>query len=182
MTLHGGSLVERELDRPVCVVLITEKRGECARPQIPFTRASSAGLAGKRAVACLRLAEPSSAAPRQTEQRSEPVGPRSRVPRGIAKGGWASSPPWLAGEGERPVGRQRNVEQRCGVGGSPGTACRAPTNGRREGAVSPAQRRKYALKSTSLADKIACTRLCTFNLRRIADTCAFTVVSAMSRW
>ncbi|GGE42240.1 hypothetical protein GCM10007421_15500 [Halopseudomonas oceani] len=46
MTLHGGSLVERELDLPVCVVLIAEKRGECARPQIPFTRASSAGLAG----------------------------------------------------------------------------------------------------------------------------------------
>ena len=100
MTLHGGSLVERELDRPVCVVLITEKRGECARPKFPFTRASSAGLAGRRAAACLRLAEPSSAAPRQTEQRCEPEGPRSRVPRGIAKGGWASSPPWLAGEGE----------------------------------------------------------------------------------
>jgi len=100
MTLHGGSLVERELDLPVCVVLITEKRVECARPQFPFTRVSSAGLAGRRAAACLRLAEPSSAAPRQAEQRSEPVGPRSRVPRGIAKGGWASSPPWLAGVGE----------------------------------------------------------------------------------
>jgi len=53
MTLHGGSLVERELDRPVCVVLITEERVECARPQIPFMRASSAGLAGRRAAACL---------------------------------------------------------------------------------------------------------------------------------
>ena len=51
----------------------------------PFTRASSAGLTGKRAAACLRLAEPSSADPRQTEQRSDPEGPRSRVPRGIAK-------------------------------------------------------------------------------------------------
>ncbi|WP_229744521.1 hypothetical protein, partial [Halopseudomonas oceani] len=29
--------------------------------------------------------------PRQPEQRSEPEGPRSRVPGGIAKGGWASS-------------------------------------------------------------------------------------------
>ena len=96
MTLHGGSLVERELDRPVCVVLITEERVECARPQIPFMRASSAGLAGRRAAACLRLAEPSSAGPRQAEQRSVPAGPRSRVPGGIAKGGWASSPPWLA--------------------------------------------------------------------------------------
>ena len=35
---------------------------------------------------------PSFVAPRQIEQRSEPEGPRSRVPRGIAKGGWASSP------------------------------------------------------------------------------------------
>jgi len=34
--------------------------------------------------------------PRPTEQRSVPEGPRSRVPRGITKGGWASSPPWLA--------------------------------------------------------------------------------------
>ena len=31
-------------DRPVCVDLITEKRGECARPQFPFTRASCSGL------------------------------------------------------------------------------------------------------------------------------------------
>ena len=106
MTLHGGSLVERELDRPVCVVLITEERVECARPQIPFMRASSAGLAGRRAAACLRLAEPSSAGPRQAEQRSEPEGPRSRVPGGIAKGGWASSPPWLA------------VKAKWGLGGS----------------------------------------------------------------
>ena len=119
MTLHGGSLVERELDRPVCVVLITEERVECARPQIPFMRASSAGLAGRRAAACLRLAEPSSAGPRQAEQRSEPEGPRSRVPRGIAKGGWASSPPWLAGKAKS--GRQADADnyQRCG-----GTAAR----------------------------------------------------------
>ena len=98
--LHGGSLVERELDRPVCVVLITEERVECARPQIPFMRASSAGLAGRRAAACLRLAEPSSAAPRQTEQRSEPAGPRSRVPRGIAKGGAGQAAP-LGSPGRR---------------------------------------------------------------------------------
>ena len=69
---------------------------ECALWFVPFTRASSGGLAGKRAAVCLRLAEPSSADPRQAEQRSEPEGPRSRVPGGIAKGGWASSPPWLA--------------------------------------------------------------------------------------
>ncbi|GGE56241.1 hypothetical protein GCM10007421_33520 [Halopseudomonas oceani] len=34
--------------------------------------------------------------PHPTEQRSEPEGPRSRVPGGIAKGGRASGPPWLA--------------------------------------------------------------------------------------
>ena len=39
--------------------------------------------------------------PRQAEQRSEPEGPRSRVPRGIAKGGWASSPPLARREGEK---------------------------------------------------------------------------------
>jgi len=43
----------------------------------------SAGLAGNRTAACLRLAEPSSAGPCQAEQRSEPEGPRSRVPGGI---------------------------------------------------------------------------------------------------
>ena len=50
---------------------------ECALWFVPFTRASSGGLAGKRAAACLRLAEPSSADPRQTEQRSDPEGPCS---------------------------------------------------------------------------------------------------------
>ena len=69
---------------------------KCAPGFVPFTRASSAGLAGNRTAACLRLAEPSSAGPCQTEQRSEPEGPRSRVPGGIAKGGRASGPPWLA--------------------------------------------------------------------------------------
>ena len=34
--------------------------------------------------------------PRQPEQRSEPEGPPSRVPGGIAKGGRASGPLWLA--------------------------------------------------------------------------------------
>lgn len=43
------------------------------------------------------------------------------------------------------------------------------------------QRRRYEPKSISPALSIACTRLCTFNLRRIADTWAFTVVSAISR-
>ena len=100
MTLHGGSLVERELDRPVCVVLITEERVECARPQIPFMRASSAGLAGRRAAACLRLAEPSSAGPRQNEQRSEPEGPRSRGGLGGAGGNGHAFPP-ARREGER---------------------------------------------------------------------------------
>ena len=63
---------------------------------VPFTRASSAGLTGKRVIGCLRLEEPSFMTPRQPEQRSEPEGPRSRVPGGIAKGGRASGPLWLA--------------------------------------------------------------------------------------
>jgi len=82
---------------------------ECALIVVPFTRASSAGLAGKRAAACLRLEEPSSADPRQAEQRSEPEGPRSRVPRGIAKGGRASGPPWLAVKGERLTRQQLHL-------------------------------------------------------------------------
>ena len=64
-----------------------------ARTKSPFTRASSAGLTGKRAVGCLRRKAPSFTAPRQTEQRSEPEGPRSRVP-----GGSPSGPLWLAGK------------------------------------------------------------------------------------
>jgi hypothetical protein len=76
---------------------------ECALWFVPFTRASSGGLAGKRAAACLRLAEPSSADPRQAEQRSEPEGPRSRVPRGIAKGGLGKQPPLARREGERRI-------------------------------------------------------------------------------
>ena len=67
-----------------------------ARCHSPFTRASSAGLTGKRVIGCLRSEATSFMTPRQAEQRSEPEGPRSRVPGGIAKGGWASSPPWLA--------------------------------------------------------------------------------------
>jgi len=47
---------------------------------------------GPRGVWAKRVCEGS----RQIEQRSEPEGPRSWVPRGIAKGGWASIPPWLA--------------------------------------------------------------------------------------
>ena len=62
----------------------------------PFTRASSAGLTGKRVIGCLRSEATSFMTPRQAEQRSEPAGPRSRVPGGIAKGGRASGPPWLA--------------------------------------------------------------------------------------
>ncbi len=57
-----------------------------ARTESPFTRASSAGLAGKRVIGCLRLEEPSFMSPRQPEQRSEPEGPRSRVPRGLLRG------------------------------------------------------------------------------------------------
>ncbi|SEP68903.1 hypothetical protein SAMN03159444_00400 [Pseudomonas sp. NFACC02] len=41
--------------------------------------------------------------------------------------------------------------------------------------------RRYAAKSMSPALRIACTRLCTLSLRKIAETCAFTVVSAMAR-
>ena len=43
------------------------------------------------------------------------------------------------------------------------------------------QRRKYDPKSMSPALRIACTRLCTLSLRKIAETCALTVVSAISR-
>jgi len=84
---------------------------ECAPGFVPFTRASSAGLAGKRVAACLRGAAPSSATPRRPEQRSEPEGPRSRVPGGIAKGGRASGPLWLARrKGERLNQPQLNKE------------------------------------------------------------------------
>ena len=38
--------------------------------------------------------------PRQAEQRSEPAGPRSRVPGGIAKGGLGKQPPLARREGE----------------------------------------------------------------------------------
>ena len=85
---------------------ITTRRWSVHPGFIPFTRASSAGLAGKRTAACLRLEEPSSAGPCQAEQRSEPAGPRSRVPGGIAKGGRASGPLWLA------------VKAKWGLGGS----------------------------------------------------------------
>jgi len=81
-----------------------------ARTHSPFTRASSAGLAGKRTAACLRLEEPSSAGPCQAEQRSEPAGPRSRVPGGSPRGGWASSPPWLAVKGEKQT-RQKHLAE-----------------------------------------------------------------------
>ena len=54
-----------------------------ARTRVPFTRASSAGLAGKRVIGCLRSVATSFMTPRQTEQRSGPEGPRSRVPGGI---------------------------------------------------------------------------------------------------
>ena len=67
-----------------------------ARTHSPFTRASSAGLTGKRVIGCLRSEATSFMTPRQAEQRSEPEGPRSRVPGGIAKGGRASGPLWLA--------------------------------------------------------------------------------------
>ena len=111
---------------------------KCAPGFVPFTRASSAGLAGNRTAACLRLAEPSSAGPCQAEQRSVPAGPRSRVPGGIAKGGWASSPPWLAGEGERRVARRHEwlAAVRCWRRRGHGMPCRyengeAVRNGRR---------------------------------------------------
>ena len=75
---------------------------------VPFTRASSAGLAGKRVAACLRGAAPSSATPRRPEQRSEPEGPRSRVPGGIAKGAGQAAP-LARREGERRIQWQRNA-------------------------------------------------------------------------
>ena len=43
------------------------------------------------------------------------------------------------------------------------------------------QRRRYEPKSMSPALRIACTRLCTLSLRRMAETWALTVVSAISR-
>ena len=76
---------------------------------VPFTRASSAGPAGKRVAACLRGAAPSSATPRRPEQRSEPEGPRSRVPGGIAKGGPGKRPPLARREGEKRIQWQRNA-------------------------------------------------------------------------
>ena len=109
-----------------------------ARTRVPFTRASSAGLAGKRVIGCLRSVATSFMTPRQTEQRSGPEGPRSRVPGGIAKGGWASSPPWLAGEGERRVARRHEwlAAVRCWRRRGHGMPCRyengeAVRNGRR---------------------------------------------------
>ena len=66
----------------------------------PFTRASSAGLAGNRTAACLRLEEPSSADPRKPDQRSEPEGPRSRGGLGGAGGNGHAFPP-ARREGER---------------------------------------------------------------------------------
>ena len=98
-----GSWLKTRIFRP------TVRTQPNARTQgSPFTRASSAGLTGKRVIGCLRSVATSFMTPRQPEQRSEPEGPRSRVPRGIAKGGWASSPPWLAGEGERRARKRRS--------------------------------------------------------------------------
>jgi len=88
--------VLRSATRALATQLPNAPMIECAPGFVPFTRASSTGLAGKRTAACLRLEEPSSAGPCQAEQRSEPEGPRSRVPGGIAKGGRASGPLWLA--------------------------------------------------------------------------------------
>ena len=48
-----------------------------ARTKSPFTRASSAGLTGKRVVGCLRSVATSFTTPRQAEQRSDPEGPCS---------------------------------------------------------------------------------------------------------
>ncbi len=60
-------------------------REKNTRTETPFAWASSAGLAGKRAAACLRLEEPSSADPRRAEQRSEPEGPRCRGALGVVR-------------------------------------------------------------------------------------------------
>ena len=92
---------------------------KCAPGFVPFTRASSAGLAGNRTAACLRLAEPSSAGPCQTEQRSEPEGPRSRVPGGIAKGGRASGPPWLAVKAKGGTITSTDINRKTEEGNSP---------------------------------------------------------------
>ena len=75
---------------------------------VPFTRASSAGPAGKRVAACLRGAAPSSATPRRPEQRSEPEGPRSRVPGGSPRGA-GQAPPLARREGEKRIQWQRNA-------------------------------------------------------------------------
>ena len=49
--------------------------------------------------------------PRQPEQRSEPEGPRSRVPGGIAKGGLGKQPPLARREGERLIVKQAHKAQ-----------------------------------------------------------------------
>ena len=84
---------------------------ECAPGFVPFTRASSAGLTGKRAAGCLRREAPSFTAPRQTEQRSVPEGPRSRVPRGIQ----GSANPF-----HMPSGAQAGPQSRRGFDGMSG--------------------------------------------------------------
>ena len=86
-----------------------------ARTLFPFTRASSAGLTGKRVIGCLRSEATSFMTPRQTEQRSEPAGPRSRVPGGIAKGAGQAAP---FGSPEKAKG-----EQESGVVSEPTVRC-----------------------------------------------------------
>ena len=58
-------------------VLPNAQTADCAPGFVPFTRASSAGLTGKRVVGCLRSVATSFTTPRQAEQRSDPEGPCS---------------------------------------------------------------------------------------------------------
>ncbi len=68
------------------------ERGMHGPKEPPFARASSAGPAGERTAACLRLEEPSSAGPRWPEQRSGPEGPRSRGALGVVRGNGQAFP------------------------------------------------------------------------------------------
>ena len=94
--------VLRSATRALATQLPNAPMIECAPGFVPFTRASSTGLAGKRTAACLRLEEPSSAGPRWPEQRSEPEGPRSRGAPGVVRGNGQAFP-LTRREGEKRI-------------------------------------------------------------------------------
>ena len=88
-----GTRVRAHSNCPFSARSAAAMREKNTRTEIPpFAWASSAGLAGKRAAACLRLEEPSSADPRRAEQRSEPEGPRCRGALGVVRGNGQAFP------------------------------------------------------------------------------------------